>query len=66
MAEELVEEMPEVRNKKQPGLTRLGGAESDSDEEEEEEDDLALQKYDETEVVVNERDDLAIRMFMHK
>ena len=64
MAEELVEEMPEVRNKKQPGLTRLGGAESDSDEEEE--DDLALQKYDETEVVVNERDDLAIRMFMHK
>ena len=65
MAEELVEEMPEVRNKKQPGLTRLGGAESDSDEEEEE-DDLALQKYDETEVVVNERDDLAIRMFMHK
>ena len=66
MAEELVEEMPEARNKKQPGLTRLGGAESDSDEEEEEEDDLALQKYDETEVVVNERDDLAIRMFMHK
>ena len=65
MAEELGEEMPEVRNKKQPGLTRLGGAESDSDEEEEE-DDLALQKYDETEVVVNERDDLALRMFMHK
>ena len=65
MAEELVEEMPEARNKKQPGLTRLGGAESDSDEEEEE-DDLTLQKYDETEVVVNERDDLAIRMFMHK
>ena len=65
MAVELGEEMPEVRNKKQPGLTRLGGAESDSDEEEEE-DDLALQKYDETEVVVNERDDLAIRMFMHK
>ena len=67
MAEELGEEMPEARNKKQPGLTRLGGAESDSDEEEEEDDDdLALQKYDETEVVVNERDDLAIRMFMHK
>ena len=65
MAEELVEEMPKARNKKQPGLTRLGGSESDSDEEEEE-DDLALQKYDETEVVVNERDDLAIRMFMHK
>jgi hypothetical protein len=43
---------------------RLGGADSDS--EEEEEDGLELQKYDDTEVVLDERDDLAIRMFMNK
>jgi hypothetical protein len=68
MEEELAEQHPHSNKKKQqPTLTtRLGGGESDSDEEEEEVDDLELQKYDESEVVVNERDDLAIRMFMNK
>jgi hypothetical protein len=46
-------------------LARLGGG-ADSDSEEEEEDGLELQKYDDTEVVLDERDDLAIRMFMNK
>jgi hypothetical protein len=52
-------------NKKASGLARLGGG-ADSDSEEEEEDGLELQKYDESEVVLDERDDLAIRMFMNK
>jgi hypothetical protein len=51
--------------KKPSGLARLGGG-TDSDSEEEEEDGLELQKYDEEEVVLDERDDLAIRMFMNK
>ncbi len=51
--------------KKLSGVTRLGGG-ADSDSEEEEEDGLELQKYDEEEVVLDERDDLAIRMFMNK
>jgi hypothetical protein len=47
-------------------LARLGGGADSDSEEEEEEDGLELQKYDETEVVLDERDDLAIRMFMNK
>jgi hypothetical protein len=65
MEEELAEQNPQASRKKQPTVTRLG-ADSDEDDDEEEEDDLEMQKYDETEVVVNERDDLAIRMFMNK
>ncbi len=51
-------------NKKASGLARLGGG-ADSDSEDEE-DGLELEKYDESEVVLDERDDLAIRMFMNK
>jgi len=63
---EMEEEFGEVTSavKKPSGLSRLGGGESDS-EDEEEEDELELQKYDDSEVVLNERDDLAIRMFMN-
>jgi hypothetical protein len=50
--------------KKPSGLARLGGG-ADSDSEDEE-DGLELEKYDESEVVLDERDDLAIRMFMNK
>lgn len=65
-AAEMEEEFGQAADVKKPtGLTRLGRAESESDEEEEDEDGLEMQKYDESEVVVNERDDLAIRMFMN-
>jgi len=37
----------------------------DDEDDEDEEDDLELQRYDEKEVVVDERDDLAVRMFMN-
>jgi IMP dehydrogenase/GMP reductase len=65
-AAEMEEEFGETTEvKKSTSFSRLGGAESDSDDEEGEEE-LDHHKYDESEVVVNERDDLAIRMFMHK
>jgi hypothetical protein len=47
-------------------LARLGGGADSDSEEEEEEDGLELRKYDDSEVVLDERDDLAIRMFMNK
>jgi len=47
--------------KSKPNTISLGGEDSD---QEEEEDDLDLKKYDESEVQVNEDDELAVRMFM--
>jgi len=58
-AAEMEEELGGGKSK--PNTISLGGEDSD---QEEEEDDLDLKKYDESEVQVNEDDELAVRMFM--
>jgi len=60
-AAELESEFGPTGKKEQKTNLSAGG----EDDSEEEEDDLELQKYDEKEVVVDERDDLAVRMFMN-
>jgi len=59
-AAELESELGPAGKKEQKTKLSVG-----ADDSEEEEDDLELQKYDEKEIVVDERDDLAVRMFMN-
>jgi len=59
-AAELESELGPAGKKEQKTNLSVG-----ADDSEEEEDDLELQKYDEKEIVVDERDDLAVRMFMN-
>jgi len=59
-AAEIEQEFKKPKEIKSKSIKLGGGDDSDEDE-----DDLELQKYEEKEIVVNEDDDLAVKMFMN-